>query len=275
MKSIKYLAMLFSLLVIPSVFASYSIDGNSTTTNGESFWNSEILRLSANLSGTDLTLTVTKKDSGDFKSSGTVYFKVGSPETFGAVRDETSVYDGLSSRSYTHDLADYLNIAWEDNLTGYPKEFYVRYEGPDNTWAWVGPIWVSYELDASVDTTKPSGDVSGINSNYSIGNTISCTLIGEDDTDLSKLIFQIHVDGNSNPKDWDDWNVSGTWTEKYYSVSTSGWDAGNYEYFYWVEDAAGLKSNYSGSFSLLDSGDGSNDGNGDGSNDGNLPPVTQ
>jgi len=270
MKSIKCFAsaILFAVLAVPSVFAGYSIDGNSTITSGDSLWNKQVLTMTASLNGTSITFTVSKIDGGCFTSSGKMYLKVGAYQDFGHNRDSDNIIANVtcSPLSFTHDLDDYP-------ADTYPKEFYFRYVttsdgNPDGGWAWVGPIWVSYEPD--VDTNKPSGDVSDISSSYSVGDTISCTLTGEDDTDLSKLTFQIHVDNNPDPKDWDEWNVSGTWTEKPYSVSTLGWDAGNYEYFYWVEDAAGLESSYNGSFSLSDSdsGDGSNDGNGDGSNDG-------
>ncbi|OQY54957.1 MAG: hypothetical protein DRR08_24630 [Candidatus Parabeggiatoa sp. nov. 2] len=262
MKSIKYFAsaILCAVLVLPSAFAAYSID-TSSTTNGESFWESEILRLTADLNGTNLTLTVTKKDGSLFKSSGTLDFKVGSPETFGGTRFETSVYDGLSSQEYTHNLDDYLGIAWENNPTGYPKEFYARYEGPDKTWAWVGPIQVFYEADVDVsdpaptvpDSGEPWAEIVGIDSTYVIGESVYPFLTAGDDGNLSLLDFVV-ADANGNElyrKNWD--NLSGESFQTSAEFSTAGWSAGWYRYSSYVEDAAGHSVIVEGDgFSLVD-----------------------
>ncbi|MFK5969022.1 MAG: Ig-like domain-containing protein [Candidatus Marithrix sp.] len=109
---------------------------------------------------------------------------------------------------------------------------------------------------ATQDTTEPWGKISGIGSSYDVGDTISCNLVGEDDTNLSKLTFQIHTDADANgvidpdPINWEKWDVNGTEAEKYYSVSTLNWSIGDYEYFYFVEDAAENYKSYTGSFSL-------------------------
>ncbi len=113
---------------------SYSVDTTSTI-DGDSIWG-PILRLQASISGTDLTLTVTKRDDSAWTSSGYMYFKVGSYESYGHNRETAYMYEGRSSASYTHDLSV------SDYSGHYPKEFYARYES-DAGDAWVGPITVT------------------------------------------------------------------------------------------------------------------------------------
>ena len=92
--------------------------------------------MQASISGTDLTLTVTKQDNSSWTSSGYMYFKVGAYESYGGHDQETAyMYEGRSSVSYTHDLSDYSG--------DYPKEFYARYESDAGGDAWVGPITVT------------------------------------------------------------------------------------------------------------------------------------
>lgn len=114
--------------------ASYTIDGKSTTAGGGT-WGA-IMKLTASLSGTDLTLKLTRKDGGSWTSSGYAYFKVGTYESYGSNRNVAYIRAGDRSETYTHDLGDY---------NGYPKEFYVRYEATAGGYAWVGPITVSLE----------------------------------------------------------------------------------------------------------------------------------
>ena len=106
------------------------------------------------------------------------------------------------------------------------------------------------------DTIEPWGEISGIESSYFVGDTISCTLTGEDDTELSALSVHFHRNGSPEETDGDRFYVSGTQAEISADFSTSDWEAGDYEYFYWV-DAADLYTGYTGSFSLLD-GNGTN-----------------
>ncbi|MBF0524100.1 MAG: M23 family metallopeptidase [Deltaproteobacteria bacterium] len=106
----------------------------SDTTSGGGTWGA-ILKMTASLSGTNLTLTVSKADGSAFTSSGTVYFKVGTYESSGENRYTLSVNSGDRSKAYYHDLTSY---------PGYPKGFYVRCENQGG-YAWVGPINVSDE----------------------------------------------------------------------------------------------------------------------------------
>jgi hypothetical protein len=90
--------------------------------------------MTASISGTNLSLTVRKIDGNTWTSPGTIYFKVGSYETYGVTRRQYTVNPGATSFTYTHDLTDYQGQ--------YPKDFYVRYESDAGGYAWVGPITV-------------------------------------------------------------------------------------------------------------------------------------
>lgn len=110
----------------------YSID-KTLTTSGSGTLGS--LKMTASLSGTSLTLTVSKADGTAWKNSGTLYFKVGSYESYGANRKTVSISSGTTtSPSYTHNLTDYAGT--------YPKYFYARFEASSG-YVWVGPITVT------------------------------------------------------------------------------------------------------------------------------------
>ena len=98
------------------------------------------------------------------------------------------------------------------------------------------------------DTTNPTGSISGISGSYTVGDTVSYTVKGWDNSELSKLHFMLN-DGSESMHD-ELWNVSGTSAEKSYSFQTSGWNFGTYYYALWVEDGAGNTKNYTGSFEI-------------------------
>ncbi len=147
--------ILFSSLLLPaSSFASYSLSTNSTDAGSSSFIDSNgnpvpILRLSASSEGSLLTLTMSKIDGDTFTNGGTIYFKAGSGEDFGANRETMSISSGESTKAYVHNLNDY---AYKPSIEGYPKDFYVRYEG-NGQWIWAGPVSIDLVSDP---ISKPS-----------------------------------------------------------------------------------------------------------------------
>ncbi|UOG90787.1 MAG: carboxypeptidase regulatory-like domain-containing protein [Candidatus Thiothrix sulfatifontis] len=152
------LILLVWLIMLPvGSYASYNIDRSSTTT-GSSYWGSNILRMDARISGTYLYITASKQ-TGTFSSTGTMYLKTGSPETYGVNRTSGTIYADSSSIALNHDLAAY---------TGYPKDFYIRYESNDGGWAWAGPIRVS--------SAAPT--VSGLSGNQTLKAGESYRLVG-------------------------------------------------------------------------------------------------
>ncbi len=142
--------VLFVLGVMTSTTAqaAYSINKSSTTTGGGTW--GRVLKLSARLSGTKITFTVSKKDGGRFSSSGMIYLKVGTYRPYGADRATGRVYAyRTKASSFTHDLNGY---------SGYPKLFYARYESDKGGYAWVGPIKVSQitQTPPHVTSVRPS-----------------------------------------------------------------------------------------------------------------------
>ena len=111
----------------------YSVSPSYTTSGGGT-WGA-ILKMSASLSGTTLTLTVTKKDGSTFKTAGNLYFKVGTYESYGVNRCSKYISSGSYSGACTHNLADYTGT--------YPKNFYARFESGGGGYAWVGSITVT------------------------------------------------------------------------------------------------------------------------------------
>jgi hypothetical protein len=115
---------------IKNITPTYEVNQNNTTNGGGTL--GPILKLKASVSGTRLTLTLTKKDGTPWTESGTVYFKVGVDQTNGTLREEIKIAPGKRLQPYTHNLTEH---------PGYPKQFYVRFKGLKGQ-AWVGPITV-------------------------------------------------------------------------------------------------------------------------------------
>jgi len=213
-------SLLLFILTQTFLFAGYSID-KSYTTSGASIsqWGgSSILKLQASLSGTNLTLTASKQ-SGSFSSIGTMYFKVGSYESYGANRDTKTVYAGNSSVSSTHNLASYSD---------YPKYFYARYQSPDGGWTWVGPIKVSYTEPVPLTPSPPSATAQGTNKIYISWSSVS---------------------GATNYKLYRATSYNGSYQQIYYSNGTAYTDSGthlspNTTYYYKVQ--AGNDTGWSG-----------------------------
>lgn len=143
--------MLLLVNLISATYANYSID-RSYTYAGSSLWGSGILKMEARVSGNYLFVTAKKSDGGSFSSSGTMYLKVGSPESYGATRVSTQINAGSSSSFLSHNMASY---------TGYPKAFYIRYQSNDGGWAWAGPINVTYTEPTPGTPPTPSASATG------------------------------------------------------------------------------------------------------------------
>lgn len=136
----RYLWRNYELTYYP--FPTYYIDGAGTTTQGGSTWPLPVLKLTASISsGTILILTATKADDTPWKTSGNIYFKVGSPEPFGVDRYQDWIevkpdVPAVTFVTFKHNLADPKYVG------SYPKKFYVRFESDKGGYAWVGPIKV-------------------------------------------------------------------------------------------------------------------------------------
>jgi len=94
------------------------------------------------------------------------------------------------------------------------------------------------------DKSNPKGSISGIRSNYKIGDIINYTAEAKDDKSLKSMVFKI---GSSTLKRW---TISGQKAAKNDSFSTKNWKAGNYYYALFTEDIAGNIDEYKGSFVL-------------------------
>lgn len=98
----------------------------------------------------------------------------------------------------------------------------------------------------SVDNTRPSGTISGINPNYQVGETVKYNVTGTDNKALKTLTFKV-----ANSSQEETWEVDGqTAIKKSSSFSTAGWAAGNYKYSLTVTDNAGNSVEETGNFAL-------------------------
>ncbi len=138
--------ILFLLILQISLFAGYTQDKSVSTVGNNSYDNgaTEILKLESSISGTNYTVTVSKKDGGKFSTDGNIFIKVGSPEPHGVDRHSANILAGESSKTFTHDM---------NKFPDYPKKFYARYESANDGWIWVGPITVSQFLPSSPTIT--------------------------------------------------------------------------------------------------------------------------
>jgi len=140
----------FSSIAISDTTPSYKIIGENITTVGGGTWG-PILKLKGYVEGTILHLVVSKIDETPFETTGTVFFKVGTFETYGVDRYITKTTRNVTtSVTYSHDLsnAKYLGT--------YPKEFYVRFESEDVVgFAYVGPLKVAEIEPINMITKSP------------------------------------------------------------------------------------------------------------------------
>ncbi|OGY82341.1 MAG: hypothetical protein A3F54_02210 [Candidatus Kerfeldbacteria bacterium RIFCSPHIGHO2_12_FULL_48_17] len=147
----------------------------SCSTQGNSTWNTSILRVCATIDGDWGEFMVEKTSTSEpcFKYNGVMKLLVGGHENHNVVHDTTNVYVG--------DCEVYL-IDWfpDWECTSYPKEYYARYESSAG-YAWVGPITVSYHTGplpapsissptngSTVNTNSPTVSCSGQGPSYRI-----------------------------------------------------------------------------------------------------------
>lgn len=112
----------------------------------------------------------------------------------------------------------------------------------------------SFRVNSSVtETEKPTGSVSGFFENYLKGNIIYLKLRGYDNEQLSKVTLHVAKSTDINNKlvnqswDVDSWSFS-----QDYSIDTSSYSAGKYEYSLFVKDINDNFIDVSGSFIIND-----------------------
>ena len=140
--------LLLLLVLIPNILlGAYSTDISSTT-RGNSYWGSAILKLSVNkLQGNLLELRMRKADGSKIKSAGT--FSLREDRYNGRVLKTTR------TGGYSY-YEEFENIDMS-RLGSYPKKLYVYYKPDAGGWAWVGPITVNKSTpQASVSSVSPS-----------------------------------------------------------------------------------------------------------------------
>jgi len=107
-----------------------------------------------------------------------------------------------------------------------------------------------------IDSIQPVATISGIASQYRVGDTVYFTVRAEDDKRLKKLNFLLKkgpwvISGNTKLWTIESWVISGKTDEKSFSFSTKGFKPGTYNYSVYVEDKAGNGKTYHGSFALV------------------------
>jgi len=153
-------------------YAGYSASPTSTSSGGGT-WGA-ILSMSAGVSGTQATFTVTKQ-SGSFSSAGTMYLKEGS--ITGTNRASASVLAGAPAAPPLS-----LNLS---SLSGYPKSFYARYESSIGGYAWVGPITISF-----VNHAPGSPAISSSPASIKLGLPVSISVTRGSDSDGDRVKVQ-------------------------------------------------------------------------------------
>ncbi|MFK5976925.1 MAG: hypothetical protein QM493_10485 [Sulfurovum sp.] len=173
--------IILTTLLTSSLFAGYTQNISSTIEGGNNYGVASILKINSSISGSDYTISVSKADGGTFRTSGDIYIKTGSYETFGNNRHSDRILAGATSKSFTHNMNDYDT---------YPKEIYARYESDEaDGWAWVGAITISQYF--------PSKPTISINSTATINQPIVATLTRGTISDTNRVKVQCTVT-NSN-----------------------------------------------------------------------------
>lgn len=210
----------FLLICSAAAFAGYTASPSSTTSGGGT-WGS-ILRMSASISGTQATFTISKQ-SGTFTSSGTMYLREGS--ITGTIRGSKSVAAGASSTSIPLTLSGTSS-----------RSFYARYESSGGGYAWVGPITISFSNSSpgapSISSSPTSARVS-ITVSVSVTRgtdangdqvKVRCTAIDSNRTDASPYDSGLGTAGSSATATFV-FNASGTKT--IYCTSFDQYGAGS------------------------------------------------
>jgi len=164
--------LLLLLLFHTALFAGYSTDVSSTT-RGNSYWGSAILKLSVNkLAGSKLELRVTKIDGSKIKSSGEFTLR---EDRF---RGNILMSTRTAGYSYYEEFED-IDMS---KFSSYPKKLYVYYKLDEGSWAWVGAITVNKIADkpATISSVYPSRIKEGLTNR-------NIYIYGKDFTDIKKV----------------------------------------------------------------------------------------
>lgn len=150
----RFLVGVFLYSFISTAFAGYSLNTTSST-EGNSFWEVPLLKLSASLDGSIFTLTVGKIDDGNFTSSGTMYFNEG-------INSDDPDKNLIGTRIVTEEVTASVQVTYDLNgkiASGSSLSFHAWYQGPDDTWATVSGITVYYEEDNQELTVRDIPDL--------------------------------------------------------------------------------------------------------------------
>jgi len=239
--------ILLLLILVPNLLlAEYSLDTTSTTNGANSYGVDKLLKLRATIyNGSEIKFEISKADGSKFKTSGDIFLKVGSPETYGWNRNVGRIYKNSYTKYFEHNLDDY---------SGYPKKFYARFESDNGGWAWVGPITVSKIEDK--DTIKPTGGLnSSIKSSYIKGNKITFNIVAYDNKKLKTISLNISKSTSKIPISSvsKTWSASSTSFSRIYTLDTNNLNIGEYNYALWVkDDADNIAEVAKGSFSVIE-----------------------
>ena len=104
---------------------------------------------------------------------------------------------------------------------------------------------------SSNDTEKPTGSVSGVFDNYLKGNIMYLKLNAYDNEEVAKMTLHIAKTSDINTKLVDEsWNVSSWSNTQNYSVDTSSFVAGEYQYTLFIVDKSDNLQSYHGTFNI-------------------------
>ena len=132
-----------------------SDDSTSETPDDDATW-SGVLEMDATVTDGVATFSVSKYDGTTFASSGTMYLKVGSYDTYGTTQGESiAVTAGDSTITFAAD--DLTAYQWCSSS----KDYYARYEADDGGYTVVGPITL-YEVPALGREENDDGEYDGL-----------------------------------------------------------------------------------------------------------------
>lgn len=92
----------------------------------------------------------------------------------------------------------------------------------------------------------PEGKIKGIQKSYILGNDITFTISAKDDRVLDKIVLEINRASYSKT-----WNVNRKTFNMEKSLSTDGWDIGDYQYSLSIYDSGKHSKRHNGAFELI------------------------
>ncbi len=142
--------------------------------------------------------------------------------------DETEIYNKVWDVSGTSaaESHSFPTSGWSPGIHHYA--LWVK-NAAGNSEQYTGFLEIA-DISESDDTTPPAASVSGTSGSYTAGDTVSCTLEGTDNEELSRLHFTVVNNAGSAEMHDMEWNVSGTSATESHSFPTSGWSPGVYHY---------------------------------------------